>query len=208
MIRKLSLQCKQPHQADAVRNFVSEGDELHTILSKEIDPLPQPTKHVVFELRRLAEFQEKRASAIDRVEAGHVRFCSDGRIEYFSDTEKELFRHFLADADAMIHTAFAPDPGHEGASEQNGVVLKADPDSVASGAGRVKTTITWNAPDKAVVQIFVGPPWQPDEKLVLESAGHGSTEVDWILPNWQYEFRMYGGKDKKELLAVLRIPKD
>ena len=107
----------------------------------------------------------------------------------------------------MTQRAFAPDPAHEGAPAQNGVVLKADPNPVPTSAGPVKTTITWSTPDKAVVQIFVGPPWQPDEKLVLESAGRGSTEVDWILPNWQYEFRMYGGKDKKELLAVLRIPK-
>ena len=96
---------------------------------------------------------------------------------------------------------------NEEAFELPGMILKADPNPVPSGPERVKTTITWSAPGHRVVQIFVGPPGSGGEKLFVEYGGRGSAEVDFVVPDQQYEFRMYGGKDKKELLAVLRIPK-
>ena len=63
--RRLLLQSQLTHVADPVRNFVSEGDDLQTILAKDADGLPQSMKNELLELRRLVEFQEKHAAAID-----------------------------------------------------------------------------------------------------------------------------------------------
>jgi hypothetical protein len=101
-----------PHHPDAVKDFISEGDDLQSILAKEADHLPPTLKHWVYELRRLVKFREQHESTVDCLESGHVRFCSDGKIEYFSDTEKELFRRFLADVDAVTQHAFKSDPCH------------------------------------------------------------------------------------------------
>jgi hypothetical protein len=94
----------------AERNFVSEGDDLQTILAKEIDHLPWGIRFRVSELRRLAGVRERRDSPVDSLEAGHVRFCPDGKIEYYSDMEKEVIRCFLADPEAMTQRAFKSDP--------------------------------------------------------------------------------------------------
>jgi hypothetical protein len=93
-------------------------------------------------------------------------------------------------------------------NSENGVILKANPNPVPSGPERPKVTITWAAPGNAVVQIFVGPPGSTKDKLFIEAGWNGTAEVGFVLPDRQYEFRMYAGKEKEKLLAVLKIPKN
>jgi len=90
-----------------------------------------------------------------------------------------------------------------GGPAESEVVLKADPNPVPNGLGPGKTTITWSTRDKAFNQIFVWVEGNP-EKLFVQG-GPGSQDVDWIWPNTLYEFRMYAGKEHKQLLAVLRV---
>jgi hypothetical protein len=207
LMRRLLLQCLLPGQATAVRNFMSEGDTLETILAKDIDCLPQSMKHEFIELRSLVELPETHVPATDILEPGHMRFCSDGRLEFYGEKEKVLVRSFLADSDALTRSTFARIPGLQGGFEQNGALLKADPNPVPRGPTRVMTKITWRTRDSDVVQIYVGRPGKAEEKLVVESGASGATEVDFILPGRHYQFRMYAGKDKKKLLAVLKVPK-
>ena len=105
---KIARQSKLHHSA-RVRTFVSDDDDLQAILAKETDYLTPNLKQQVSELRSVVKFREKNDSTVDKLEAGHVRFCADGKIEYFSDTEKKLFRQFLEEPDAMTRRAFRPD---------------------------------------------------------------------------------------------------
>ena len=45
------------------------------------------------------------------------------------------------------------------------------------------------------------------EKLFTQG-GAGSKEANWIWPKKVYEFRMYAGKEHKQLLAVVKVRKE
>jgi hypothetical protein len=70
--------------------------------------------------------------------------------------------------------------------------------------GQGKTTVTWDTGDGSIGQVFVSVDGRPDTRMFAQGK-RGSKEADWIAGGKSYEFRLYAGKEHKQLLATAAI---
>lgn len=85
----------------------------------------------------------------------------------------------------------------------SGATLTAEPNPVPAGPGWGTTTVKWNTGSPASGQIYLFVEGQPE---TLFSAGpSGSMAAPWISVGPVYEFRLYAGKEKKDVLAMVKV---
>jgi hypothetical protein len=82
-------------------------------------------------------------------------------------------------------------------------ILQASPNPVSTRAWAGTTTITFATGSDAAGQVFVSINGGP-EKL-FATASIGSQEADWIWRGSTYEFRLYGGTHREQLLRSLTV---
>jgi hypothetical protein len=82
-------------------------------------------------------------------------------------------------------------------------MIQATPNPVPAGPERGTTTITWNTGDGSKAQVWMSRNGKP-EKLFAGLSPKGSQEAAWIVDG-VYEFRLYAGKERKKLLARVKV---
>jgi hypothetical protein len=91
--------------------------------------------------------------------------------------------------------------------EQTFPFITATPNPVPAGPNPGKTTVRWRTNAKADWgEVYVVIPGKPEEKLFTEG-GMGSQDAAWINSGGKYEFRLYAGKDHKQILASVIVTK-
>jgi len=81
--------------------------------------------------------------------------------------------------------------------------LTAAPNPVPGGTGYGTTTVAWNTGDGSWGQVYLFVEGQP-ERLFAQGAT-GSQAAPWISAGAVYEFRLYAGKEHKEILASVAV---
>jgi hypothetical protein len=82
--------------------------------------------------------------------------------------------------------------------------LTAVPNPVPAGSGKFgTTTITWDTGTGAPGDVYVSDNGGAEKPFQLKRA-RGSKEVTWI-GNGVYVFRLYGGQDRKQVLAEVQV---
>jgi hypothetical protein len=84
--------------------------------------------------------------------------------------------------------------------------ISADPNPVPAGPGLGKTTITWNTGSYTAGQVYVLEDGS-DERLFGHES-NWSSEAPWIRTGSTYEFRLYAGTDRKNLLGKVVVTRD
>ena len=87
------------------------------------------------------------------------------------------------------------------ASTKTAATITASP--VPPGGGFATSTISWNTGDGTLGQVYVYD--GKSEKLFSEGTAQGSLDAPWIGVGTTYEFRLYAGKDHKDLLASVKV---
>jgi hypothetical protein len=82
--------------------------------------------------------------------------------------------------------------------------ITANPNPVPPGEGFGTTKVSWNTGDgtDGVVYIFTG---DGREKKFAGPMPAGSLDAPWIGVGTIYEFRLYAGKEPKDLLASVKV---
>jgi hypothetical protein len=98
--------------------------------------------------------------------------------------------------------------GGQGGNLATGPTISADPNPVpAPTSGKFgKTTVTWNTGNGSVGEVYVVHNGQ-SEKRFAGNRSKGALEAPWI-GNGVYEFRLYAGKDHKDLLAKVEVTQE
>ena len=91
----------------------------------------------------------------------------------------------------------------EGEGQKGAAFIVASPNLVPPGTGRGTTTIRWNTKGP-VGQVYVSVNNGP-EKLFAEATSAGEQEARWISVGPTYEFRLYKGTKREELLAAVKV---
>ena len=81
--------------------------------------------------------------------------------------------------------------------------ITANPNPVPAGSGPGTTTIAWET-GGGWGQVFISQNGAPDTKMFAEG-GRGAGDAPWIYTGQTYEFRLYGGKDHKQLLDKVLV---
>jgi hypothetical protein len=84
-----------------------------------------------------------------------------------------------------------------------GARISASPNPVAIKSGLGKTTVAWKTGDGNPGQIYVSRDGGP-ETLVTQGA-EGSDELNWIEFGPEFEFRLYAGLERRQLLASVTV---
>jgi len=110
---------------------------------------------------------------------------------------------------AQVISSSTPTPGSETASPSatSSASIVANPNPVSAGKSFGKTTITWNTGDGTVGQVYVSEGGAP-EKLFADERPQGSQDAPWIGAGTPYEFRLYAGKEHKNLLASVKVTRN
>jgi hypothetical protein len=119
--------------------------------------------------------------------------CTGGQIPT-SDSSK-------GSASANANPAESP----AGTPGKSVATLTANPNPVPAGQDRFGTsTVTWNTGDGTPGQVYVAEDDKP-EKLFAGPLSEGSLDASWIGPGSTYEFRLYAGREHKNLLASVKV---
>jgi len=104
----------------------------------------------------------------------------------------------------LLLLSLACGSGPDGAAvPASGATLTAEPNPVPAGPGWGTTTVKWNTGSTASGQIYLFVEGQAE---TLFSAGpSGSMAAPWISVGPVYEFRLYAGKERKDVLATLKV---
>jgi hypothetical protein len=81
--------------------------------------------------------------------------------------------------------------------------ITANPNPVPAGGGLGTTTISWET-GGGWGQVFISQNGAPDTKMFGEGA-RGAGDAPWIYTGHTYEFRLYAGKDHKQLLDKVLV---
>jgi hypothetical protein len=81
--------------------------------------------------------------------------------------------------------------------------ITADPNPVPAGSGKGTTTISWDTGDGTPGQVYVERKGQA-EKLFAQGK-KGTEKATWIYGGFTYEFRLYAGKEHKQVLARVTV---
>jgi hypothetical protein len=84
--------------------------------------------------------------------------------------------------------------------------ISADPNPVPAAGKFGKTTVTWNTGNGSVGEVYISHSGQ-SEKRFAGNRSKGSLEAPWI-GKGVYEFRLYAGKDHKDLLARVQVTRE
>jgi len=82
--------------------------------------------------------------------------------------------------------------------------ITATPNPVPPGQGFGTATIGWDTGDGAPGQVYVAV-GDSAEKLFADDQARGSLDAPWIGAGATYEFRLYAGKEHKNLLASVKV---
>lgn len=77
-------------------------------------------------------------------------------------------------------------------------LITASPNPVPAGDGFGTTTITWNS-GGPWAQVFISQDGKPDTTMFGQGA-RATGDAPWIQTGHTYEFRLFAGKDHKQLL--------
>ncbi len=81
--------------------------------------------------------------------------------------------------------------------------ITASPNPVPAGDGLGTTRITWSA-GGPWGQVYISQDGKEDTTMFTEG-GQGSTDAPWIRTGHTYEFRVFAGKDHKQMLAKVLV---
>ncbi len=81
--------------------------------------------------------------------------------------------------------------------------ITASPNPVPAGDGLGTTTITWSA-GGPWGQVYISQDGKEDTKMFTEGS-HGTTDAPWIKTGHTYEFRVFAGKEHKQLLDKVLV---
>src|SRR6266540_2469529 len=84
--------------------------------------------------------------------------------------------------------------------------ISADPNPVPPGPGLGKTTITWSTGSYSAGQVYVLEDGGGEQLFGHES--NWSSDAPWIRTGSIYEFRLYAGTDRKNLLGKVVVTRD
>ena len=85
--------------------------------------------------------------------------------------------------------------------------ITATPNPVPAGKDFGKTTITWSTGDGIAGQVYVSVSGGP-EKLFADDSPQGFQDAPWIGAGSSYDFRLYAGKEHKNLLASVKVARN
>lgn len=120
-----------------------------------------------------------------------------------------VFTLLVSLAPSSATTAYAQTPTPCPASQDSclPVTMIADPNPVPASAGPSSVTLSWAAPNRATVQIWVNRNGGV-EQLMAQAGGSGSvTTGAWINAGSTYDFRLYDGTAHTVVLAQTRVTK-
>ncbi|MBA2269493.1 MAG: hypothetical protein H0W20_02715 [Chthoniobacterales bacterium] len=80
--------------------------------------------------------------------------------------------------------------------------IRAEPNPVPAGAGPGKTTIIWDTATPAAGEIYV---FDGKNEKLFGRGPKGSAEAPWIASGANFEFRLYSGTDRKDILAQVTV---
>jgi hypothetical protein len=102
-------------------------------------------------------------------------------------------------------TASSLPAGGQGADPMNRPTISATPNPVPKPTvGKFgKTTVTWNTGNGSVGEVYISHDGEPEKRFAGNRA-KGSLEAGWI-GKGVYEFRLYAGKDHKDLLTKIEV---
>lgn len=100
-------------------------------------------------------------------------------------------------------TAVGERAGAPGASGSNQPTITASPNPIPTGNALGSTRIAWNTGDDSWAQIYVSIDGV-ESKMVAQGAS-GAKDIDWIKAGRSYEFRLYAGKDRNNLLTKVLV---
>ena len=85
-------------------------------------------------------------------------------------------------------------------------VLMANPNPVPPGAEPGKAIVSWSTGDGRVGEVYVS--IDNGAEVLFARDSQGSQEADWISTGKVYEFRLYAGREHKQLLSSVRITRN
>jgi hypothetical protein len=88
-----------------------------------------------------------------------------------------------------------------------GAMIKAEPNPVPAGTEKGKTTISWDTGDNKIVGVVYVVTTKGEEKRFSGNGAKGSQEANWI-GKGEYEFRLYAEKERKTLLASVKVTRN
>lgn len=81
--------------------------------------------------------------------------------------------------------------------------IRAQSNPVPPGTGNAVTTIQWDTGDGSWGQVFLAERGKPEK--IFSAGPKGSQEVPWIATGVTCEFRLYAGKDRRQLLGSVTV---
>lgn len=100
-------------------------------------------------------------------------------------------------AAASLPPNWTPDPAAS---------LSASPNPVPAGAVPGTTTLTWSTSGRPTAALYVSTNGGPE--VLFAEGSQSSSEANWIATGNSYEFRLYTGTDRNQLLARLTVVRD
>jgi hypothetical protein len=97
-----------------------------------------------------------------------------------------------------------PSPG---GNKQSRATITADPNPVPAGPGKGTTTISWDTGDGSLGQVCFAIN-NGEEKVWFSKRDKGTQQAAWISKGVVYEFRLYAGNERKNLLASVKVRRE
>jgi len=82
--------------------------------------------------------------------------------------------------------------------------ITASPNPVPAGPGQGSTTISWTG-DGTMREVYCSINGGEEQRNWGQPGKTGSYEVNWINAGATYEFRLYSGTERKELLGTVTV---
>lgn len=141
-----------------------------------------------------------------------IRTVRDGlyehrRLKFLNWFEEYLYREGSSEHPVMLRLRAVLAPYRHPlsalamADESTTKMLQTSPNPVPTGSA--VTTVSWGTPDREVGQVWVSE--NGGLETLFAEGSTGRTDADWIQPGRIYEFRLYAGRARKQLLDSVRV---
>ena len=106
----------------------------------------------------------------------------------------------------MTPTPDSPSASADRAAQKSVGPISAEPNPVPAGDGPGKTTITWDTGDGSVAEVYLSV--DGGEEKVFGKHSKNSQEAPWISAGPVYEFRLYQGTERTQLLGSVKVTRN
>jgi ABC-type transport system substrate-binding protein len=104
---------------------------------------------------------------------------------------------------AAAASAASPAPVAPASPKQSAARIVAEPNPVPAGEGAGRTTVSWDTGDGSVGEVWLAV--DGGEEKLFGKHSKNSQDVPWISAGPTYEFRLYKGTDRQELLGSVKV---